>query len=71
MLSGEILNGSALSVAILPPPSYLEFYQAMAAIVTLANQQINEDDESFLGKVFFLLSKTDLWFVCFLVDLFF
>lgn len=50
MLSGEILNGSALSVAILPPPSYLELYQAMAAIVTLANQQNNEDDEIFLGK---------------------
>lgn len=52
MLSGEILNGSALSVAVLPPPSYLEFYQAMAAIVTLANQQNNEDDESFLGNFF-------------------
>uniref|UniRef100_A0A336L526 CSON003423 protein n=1 Tax=Culicoides sonorensis TaxID=179676 RepID=A0A336L526_CULSO len=49
MLSGEILNGSALSVAILPPTSaYLELYQAMAAIVTLANQQNNEDDEVFL-----------------------
>lgn len=50
MLSGEILARSPLSVALLPPPSLLEVYKAMAAIATLANQQNIDDDDIFLGK---------------------
>lgn len=50
MLSGEILSRSPLSVALLPPPSLIEICRAMAAIVSLANQQNIDDDDIFLGK---------------------
>jgi hypothetical protein len=51
MLSGEILRRSPLSVALLPPPSLIEFCRIMAAIATLANQQnIDDDDDIYLGK---------------------
>lgn len=52
MLSGEILNGTALSVAILPPPALLELCRTMTALAALANQQNIDDDDIFLGKSF-------------------
>jgi hypothetical protein len=51
MLSGDILRRTPLSVAILPPPSLIEFCRIMAAIATLANQQsIDDDDDIYLGN---------------------
>lgn len=57
MLSGEILNGPSLSVALLSqvPLETLELYRIMAAIATLANQLNenidDEDDNILLGKM--------------------
>lgn len=59
MLSGEILNGPSLSVALLSyvPVETLEFYIIMAAIVSYTKQQennIDEDDDDeniLLGKM--------------------
>ncbi|XP_049540194.1 protein Fe65 homolog isoform X2 [Anopheles darlingi] len=48
MLSGDILIRQPLSVALLPPPSLIEFCKIMAAIATLANQQNIDDDDIFL-----------------------
>ena len=48
MLSGEILNGTALSVALLPPPALLELCRTMTALAALANQQ-NIDDTFWIG----------------------
>lgn len=48
MLSGDILIREPLSVALLPPPSLIEFCKIMAAIATLANQQNIDDDDIFL-----------------------
>lgn len=54
MLSGEILNGSALSVALFPSPpttAFVEFVKTMAALAALTNQQnIDDDDNVFLGN---------------------
>ncbi|XP_058054788.1 protein Fe65 homolog [Anopheles bellator] len=48
MLSGDILIRQPLSVALLPPPSLIEFCKIMAALATLANQQNIDDDDIFL-----------------------
>lgn len=65
LLSGEILIRTPLSVAILPPPSLIELYKAMATLATLANQQNIDDDDIYLGMYgkklnFYFLPKTEI-----------
>ena len=63
MLSGEILIRQPLSVALLPPPSLIDFCRIMATIATLANQQNIDDDDIYLGKHININKKVISWFI--------